>query len=72
MRTRAQAGLESLDAEQRAAVEAKGARVLVLAGPGSGKTRVLGERAVRAAARAPGRTLCLCFTRRAAAELAGR
>jgi DNA helicase II / ATP-dependent DNA helicase PcrA len=62
----------ALDDEQRRAVESTGRRVLVVAGPGSGKTRVLTERAVRAAERSPGAALCLCFTRRAVDEVRAR
>jgi DNA helicase II / ATP-dependent DNA helicase PcrA len=66
--------LDGLDAEQRVAAEAAGP-VLVVAGPGTGKTRTLttriahlvGERGVPAA-----EILALTFTRRAAAELSER
>jgi superfamily I DNA/RNA helicase len=66
--------LDGLDGEQRAAAEA-GGPLLVVAGPGTGKTRTLttriayqvGERGVPA-----DQHLALTFTRRAAAELTER
>ncbi|MBN1337257.1 MAG: UvrD-helicase domain-containing protein [Deltaproteobacteria bacterium] len=67
--------LDGLDPEQRQAAEATGGPLLVVAGPGSGKTRALvhrlaflvGERGVPAE-----RCLAVTFTRRAAAEVADR
>jgi ATP-dependent DNA helicase UvrD/PcrA len=67
--------LDDLDAEQRAAVTAAGRAVKVVAGPGSGKTRVLTRRVAwrcASGATAPDRTLVVTFTRRAARELSGR
>jgi DNA helicase-2/ATP-dependent DNA helicase PcrA len=64
-----------LDERQRAAVSAPPGPVLILAGAGSGKTRVLTERAA-ALARSPavgaGRVLVITFTNRAAEELRRR
>jgi DNA helicase II / ATP-dependent DNA helicase PcrA len=62
-----------LDDEQRAIAESPDARILVSAGPGSGKTRVL-TRWVRrmAETEAPGGVLALTFTNRAADELRER
>ena len=62
-----------LDEEQRAAVESTERAIAVLAGPGSGKTRVLSYRArhllsITNAARA----LLLTFTNKAAAEMKAR
>ncbi len=64
-----------LNPEQRAAVEHEGGPLIVLAGPGTGKTRVLiqraahliGERGVR-----PESVLALTFTNKAAGELQRR
>jgi len=67
--------LDGLDPDQRAAVVSPGAPLAILAGPGSGKTRVLTRRiAYRTmTGSADGRhVLALTFTRRAAAELTTR
>jgi DNA helicase-2/ATP-dependent DNA helicase PcrA len=71
----ASAVLAHLDAEQRRAAGTVGGALLIIAGPGSGKTRTLthriahlvAERGVPAAA-----CLAITFTRRAAAELRER
>lgn len=67
--------LESLNPNQRRAVESEGGAVLVLAGPGSGKTRVLATRIARALESSRGqrfRVLGLTFTTKAAAEMRQR
>lgn len=65
----------TFDAEQRAAVESTRKHTLVIAGPGSGKTRVLAGRIahVLEILKAPSsRMLCLTFSNRAAEELRTR
>src|SRR5438445_3466047 len=65
----------SFDKYQQAAVEHDDGPAIVLAGPGSGKTRVIVERAVRLidAERAlPEQLLVLTFSRKAAADLRER
>ncbi|HEX7096829.1 MAG TPA: ATP-dependent helicase, partial [Acidimicrobiales bacterium] len=67
--------LEGLNPEQRAAVESEAAPLRILAGAGTGKTRVLTRRiAYRAATGAidPRHVLALTFTRKAAGELNAR
>ncbi len=64
-----------LDEAQRAAVEHRGGPLLVLAGPGTGKTTTLVEAVVDRVERdgaAPEEVLMLTFSRRAAAELRDR
>ena len=63
-----------LDDAQRIAVEHPGPTLRILAGPGSGKTRVLTARIIRRAEEEIDvrRVLALTFTRRAAMELRGR
>src|SRR5215212_10480280 len=64
-----------LTAEQRAAVEQRGSGLFVHANAGSGKTRVLVERFVRAVVEdgvAVDGILAITFTEKAAAELRGR
>ena len=64
---------EALDVEQRAAVEAIEPAIVVLAGPGSGKTRVLSYRARALLKRDPkAKALMLAFTNKAAAEMKAR
>jgi superfamily I DNA/RNA helicase len=62
-----------LDDEQRDAVEAREPAIAVLAGPGSGKTRVLSYRARHLLANDPGsKALLMTFTNKAAAEMKSR
>ncbi len=64
---------EVLDDEQREAVEAEEPAIALLAGPGSGKTRVLSYRARRLLTDDTGsRALLLTFTNKAAAEMKAR
>lgn len=67
--------LAGLDAEQRHAVTTPSQPLIIRAGAGSGKTRVLTRRLAYRAAQGdldPRRALCVTFTREAAAELRGR
>ncbi len=64
-----------LSDEQRAAVEHAGSPLIVLAGPGTGKTRVITARVahlVRERAVDPARVLAVTFTNKAAGELKER
>ncbi|HET9255844.1 MAG TPA: UvrD-helicase domain-containing protein [Pseudonocardiaceae bacterium] len=67
--------LDGLDPDQRAAAEFTEGPLLIIAGPGTGKTRTLTHRIahlVTAHAVAPQHCLAITFTRRAAEEMAGR
>ncbi|OWJ67797.1 UvrD-helicase domain-containing protein [Inquilinus limosus] len=67
--------LDRLDPEQRAAAERVEGPLLIVAGPGSGKTRTLTHRIahlVAAHGAAPDSCLAITFTRRAAAEMRER
>ena len=67
--------LAGLDADQRRAVEAVTGPLLVVAGPGSGKTRTLTHRLAHLVAHhavPPAHCLAVTFTRRAAGEMRDR
>nr|WP_246425501.1 UvrD-helicase domain-containing protein [Streptomonospora nanhaiensis] len=71
----AQGILDGLDPEQRAAAETPGGPLLIVAGPGTGKTRTVTRRIAHLVAErgVPAeRFLAITFTRRAAEELAER
>jgi DNA helicase II / ATP-dependent DNA helicase PcrA len=67
--------LAALDDEQRAAASVSGGAALIVAGPGSGKTRMLTYRIAHLIAErgvSAGTCLAITFTRRAAAEMRER
>lgn len=67
--------LDGLDPDQRAAAELTDGPLLIIAGPGTGKTRTLTHRIAHLVTTnrvAPERCLAITFTRRAAEEMAHR
>ncbi|MDT3399533.1 UvrD-helicase domain-containing protein, partial [Streptomyces sp. B1866] len=67
--------LDGLDPEQRAAAETPGGPLLIIAGPGTGKTRTLTHRVAHLVTERgvpPEQCLAITFTRRAAEEMAER
>jgi DNA helicase-2/ATP-dependent DNA helicase PcrA len=67
--------LKGLNQEQKAAVEHFGSPLLLLAGAGSGKTKVLTHKIVyliREKGIKPHRILAITFTKKAAQEMASR
>ena len=70
-----QAGTEPLDPDQQRALEITQGSLLIIAGPGSGKTRVLAHRIaylVKNGIAAPEQCLTITFSRRAAGEMRAR
>jgi len=73
--TASDALLEDLNPQQRAAVVHEGSPLLIVAGAGSGKTRVLTRRMAYLMAQrgiSPGEVLAITFTNKAAGEMAAR
>ena len=70
----AEQNADALDPAQRQVEEAAGGPLVVVAGPGSGKTRVLTRRIARLVASGvdPGQIMAITFTRRAAGQMRQR
>lgn len=70
----AEPAADAPDAAQRQIEEAEGGPLVVVAGPGSGKTRVLTRRIARLVASGvdPGQIMAITFTRRAAGQMRQR
>ena len=67
--------LVSLNSEQQTAIEHNNSPLLVIAGPGSGKTRVLVERViylVKEKELKPSQIICLTFSEKASKEMKNR
>ncbi|HVR99128.1 MAG TPA: UvrD-helicase domain-containing protein [Thermoanaerobaculia bacterium] len=74
-RERGARGVRALDPEQQAATEIVDGPLLILAGPGTGKTRTLTHRLAHLITErgvSPGQCLAVTFSRRAAAEMEER
>ncbi len=72
--TQVEQDADALDDAQRQIEEAEGGPLVVVAGPGSGKTRVLTRRIARLVANGvdPGQIMAITFTRRAAGQMRQR
>ena len=66
--------LDDLNSNQKAAATHKNSPLLIVAGPGSGKTRVIVERILHLVNNGikPSEILCLTFTKKATEEMSQR